>query len=95
MSLDRMTRCEQRTKFKVNGAYEWRWKEIDVADALDPSVSPIRCAYCHGRVRLHRQHVEHGPQDHVEHMSRADSEGCRGGHYFQPPHRMSSNPVTL
>lgn len=94
MPHDHMTRCEQRTKYKINGEYEWRWKEIAVSEAIDPEAAPIRCAYCHGRVRIHRQRVEHGPQDHVEHRSHSDSEGCQGGHFFQGQHRMSSNPVT-
>jgi hypothetical protein len=50
--------------------------------------------HCQGEVRVHRQQVEHGPQDHVEHRSRKDSEGCKGGHYFQGMHRLSSRPVT-
>lgn len=94
MPHDLMTECERRTLYKRNGEKVWDWKRIKVAD-LDLSVSSrdIRCAHCHGKVRLHKQQVEHGPQDHVEHYSRQDSEGCSGGHYFQGTHRMSANPV--
>jgi hypothetical protein len=88
-----MTRCERRTKFKVDGQYEWRWKEVPVADVIAVGPQDVRCVHCHGAVRIHRQQVEHGPQDHVEHRSHQDSEGCQGGHYFQGVHRMSSDPV--
>ena len=93
MAHDLMTRCEQRRQYKLNGLYELRWKEISVPEILEAPTRNIRCAYCHGSIRVHRRQVEHGPQDHAEHRSRADSEGCRGGHYFQGEHRMSVKPV--
>lgn len=93
MPDDLMTRCEIRTQYRVDGANEWRWKEVPVAEAIGPGGSSIRCLHCHGAVRVHRQKVEHGPQDHVEHLSRLDSESCRGGHYFKGEHRQSSQPV--
>lgn len=94
MPHDLMIECDRRTLYKRNGERVWDWKRVKVAD-LDPSVTSrdIRCAHCHGKVRLHKQQVDHGPQDHVEHYSRQDSEGCRGGIYFQGTDRMSSNPV--
>jgi hypothetical protein len=49
--------------------------------------------HCHGAVRIHRQKVANGPQDHVEHRSRQDSQGCRGGIYFDGNHRLSASPV--
>ena len=90
-----MTECDRRTLYKRNDVKEWGWKIVKVTD-LDPSVTSrdIRCAHCHGKVRLHKQKVEHGPQDHVEHYSRQDSEGCPAGHYYQGAQRMSSDPVT-
>lgn len=93
MPHDLMTQCENRRKYKVNGAYEWRWKEVPVSELVNPSPQDIRCCHCHGAVRLHHQQVEHGPRDHAEHRSHQDSEGCRGGHFFQGVHRMSSDPV--
>ena len=52
-----------------------------------------RCAHCRGAVRVHKQRLEHGPQDHVEHRSRSDSEGCEAGSYCRGGHRLSANPV--
>ena len=94
MSKDLMLECAKRTLYQRDGDKVWAWKVVKVTD-LDDSVSSrdIRCAHCEGKVRLHRQQVEHGPQDHVEHYSRNDSEGCRAGHYFAGTHRTSANPV--
>lgn len=88
-----MTRCERRTQYKIDGTYEWRWKEIPVAEAIGATGKNLRCMHCHGSVRVHQQRVDHGPQDHVEHLSRQDSQNCRGGHYFEGTHRLSSQPV--
>lgn len=93
MPHDLMTRCEQRRQFVVNGQTEWRWKEVAVSDAIGATAGSIRCGHCHGAVRIHRQQVEHGPQDHVEHLSRQDSEFCPGGIYFRGEHRLSTQPV--
>jgi hypothetical protein len=93
MPHDMMVRCERRTQYKIDGRYEWRWKEVDVAEMPTTSPRKIRCLYCHGAVRVHRQQIPQGPRDHVEHRSRRDSEGCPGGHYFQGIARLSSNPI--
>jgi hypothetical protein len=93
MSYDLMTICDQKKQFKVGEAYEWRWTPVNVSEIVGLPNPRIRCAHCRGAVRLHRQHVEHGPRDHVEHRSRHDSEHCRGGHYFQGDHRLSSRPL--
>ena len=93
MTDDLMTRCERRTQYKSDGAYEWRWKVVPVAEAIGAGSKNIRCVHCRGAVRVHQQQVDHGPQDHVEHLSRQDSENCRGGHYFKGEHRLSSQPV--
>jgi hypothetical protein len=94
MPHDLMTRCDRRTLYIRNGEKVWDWKHVDVVE-LDGSVSSrdIRCAHCHGKVQMHKQQVEHGPQDHVRHHSRQDSEGCEAGHYFKGTHRMSSHPI--
>lgn len=94
MPHDLMLECEKRTLFKRGEAKVWAWKRVLVADLMSGAAFPdIRCAHCHGRIRVHRRHAESGPQDHVEHSSHQDSEGCRGGHYFLGSHRLSSSPV--
>lgn len=94
MPHDMMLRCERKALFKVDSEKVWKWVEVEVS-ALPSGEQPnIRCIHCHGRVRVHKQNVENGPQDHVEHLSRQDSENCRGGHYFRGVHRMSLQPVT-
>ncbi len=88
-----MRRCEQKKLFKRNEVRTYEWAAVNVADIPEGAAAEIRCLYCHGRVRIHRQHVEHGPADHVEHRERRDSEGCQGGHYYQGHHRLSQFPV--
>ena len=88
-----MLKCERKARFKENDEKVWKWVEAKVADLPSGEQPDIRCIHCHGRVRVHKQHVDHGPQDHVEHMSRQDSENCRGGYHFKGEHKMSLNPV--
>lgn len=70
-----------------------QWAQESVELALARRYPKVRCAHCHGRVRLHRAHTETSPAPHAEHLSRADSEGCRGGVYFKGEHKKSANPV--
>jgi hypothetical protein len=93
MPDDLMVRCEEKREFRVEGGTEWRWKDVPVSQVIGADRSTIRCMHCHGAVRVHRQQVTHGPQDHVEHLLRQDSEGCKGGHHFDGKHRPSSQPV--
>jgi hypothetical protein len=91
MAHDLMYECDVQRQFQTAAGLEWRWKKEPVEFIADGN--RIRCTHCHGAVRVHRQRVAHGPADHVEHLSRADSTSCRGGHYFDGTHRMSSQPV--
>ncbi len=93
MPRDMMLTCERKALFKAGDQKVWKWVETEVADLPSGKQPDIRCMHCHGRVQVHKQNVSHGPQDHVEHRSRQDSEACRGGHYFKGEHRMSSQPV--
>lgn len=93
MSSELMLKCEQRKLFKVDGGKIRKWVEVEASQLTSGEQPDIRCIHCHGKVRVHRQQVEHGPRDHVEHRSRQDSENCRGGHYFKGDHRMSLQPV--
>jgi len=94
MPHDTMRSCERKALFLVGNEKVWRWVVAEVA-AL-PSEKPpfVRCVHCHGRVRVHKQNGEQGSEDHVEHLSRQDSEYCRGGHHFKGEHRLSLRPVT-
>lgn len=94
MAYSEMTRCEQKKEFLVEGVSQWRWVEVAASSVVGISRDRLRCLQCHGAVRLHRQQVDHGPQDHLEHRSHKDSEHCRAGHYFNGgEHRMSSQPI--
>jgi len=91
-----MTECDRRTlyKDKITGEKTHGWKQVRVADlTADVESRDLRCTHCQGAVSLHRRTAADGPQDHVKHRSRQDSEGCRGGAYFQGTHRPSSHPV--
>lgn len=91
---DDMYECEVKKLFKLNGVNTWQWKAVPVTSlGGTPKDGGIRCRHCHGRVRVHKQGVAHGPADHVEHLRRADSESCLGGHYFMGTHRSSDDPV--
>ena len=94
MPHDVMLRCERKALFKIGNEKVWKWVEVEVSALPSGEQPDIRCVHCHGRVRVHKQNVERGPQDYVEHLSRQDSENCRGGHYFKGEHRMSLQPVT-
>lgn len=91
MSKADMTICDARRQYKIDGKKEWKWVQVPVATLSEGEV--VRCTHCHGKVRIHRQKVENGPQDHVEHPSRVDSENCCGGRNFKGTHSMSSRPV--
>jgi len=93
MPHDLMTQCEQRKLFIENGKEVTRWSVVPVSKLYGAPPADIRCMHCHGAVRVHKRQVEHGPQDHVEHRSRQDSEHCKGGIYFKGVHRLSTAPV--
>ena len=84
-----MIKCERKALFKKEGNKVTGWTEATVSTIPDEDPPEVRCAYCHGAVRIHRQHVDHGPADHVEHLSRQDSEGCRAGFHFKGVHQIS------
>jgi hypothetical protein len=89
-----MYECEVKALFMQDGSKVRRWKKASVATLASGAQPDIRCMHCHGRVRVHKNKVAHGPADHVEHLSRADSEGCQAGSYYDGRgHRMSANPV--
>jgi hypothetical protein len=90
-----MAQCEQKKQFALTfttSKKEWRWVKVPVS-LVGTSYEAIRCMHCHGAVGVHMQKVDHGPEDHVEHRSRRDSEHCQGGIHFQGKHRLSLQPV--
>jgi len=100
MSKDLMYDCEYRTLFVDTSDPTNRNKRrlgwvgsqvINVSKTVLPR--DARCIYCHGAVKIHRQRQLDGIQDHVEHVSREDSENCKGGIYFKGTHRISLNVV--
>lgn len=93
MPRDMMTQCEQKTEFRRPGGDVWEWKVVPVTRVLEVPRERLRCMHCHGAVRVHRRQVEHGPQDHVEHLLRQDSEHCPGGVHYTGQFQFSSQPV--
>lgn len=91
---DDMYECEVKTPFMVDGQKVRRWAKKSVTSLASGAQRDIRCMHCHGAVRVHKNRVPHGPADHVEHLSRKDSEGCQAGSYYDGKgQRMSSVPV--
>lgn len=93
MATGQMYECEVKRPFMVKGVREWRWVVKKVSALVSGNDPDYRCMHCHGAVRVHKQAVEHGPADHVEHLRREDSENCRGGSYFKGTHKQSNQPV--
>jgi hypothetical protein len=95
---ERIYHCEVKKLFIRDGLKRLEWVTMAVADAIRDGATKFRCKDCHGAVRLHGKHVQHGPAPHVEHKSRQDSENCPAGMYFrQSPGRkprLSNAPVT-
>jgi hypothetical protein len=91
---DHMFECEVKKQFLVGSKREWRWSKVPVTKIFDAGPNQVRCLYCHGAVKVRVQKAPEGPQDHVEHKSRKDSEGCPAGEHFQGQPRLSSEPVT-
>ena len=75
-----MYSCEVERLLKRNGRRTCQWATVRVSSLGSAPKDGIRCRHCHGRVRVHKQRVAHGPADHVEHYRRRDSENCCGGY---------------
>ena len=87
-----MTRCETKRLYKVNGAKEWRWVEVAVADVASDDAREIRCVHCHGAIKVHKTKAD-ASQEHVRHRSRADADNCQAGRGSNGSIGLSSNPV--
>jgi hypothetical protein len=89
---EKIYECEvKRLHQKKDSQRYWDWirRRVDLIERGDL----IRCYECKGKVRLHKKKVPNGPQDHVEHSIREDSEGCSLGHYFMGTPKTSSEPI--
>ncbi|MBA3652206.1 MAG: hypothetical protein H0W66_12185 [Chthoniobacterales bacterium] len=93
MPQDLMMRCEQKRLYKVDGQKVWRWVDMAVVELSPEDTKEVRCMHCHGQIKMPKQKAPSGPQDHVEHKLKKDSETCRGGNHFLGDHRLSSRPV--
>lgn len=93
MARDMMIRCEEKRLHKIDGKKEWRWVQVAVGDISSDGGKEIRCLYCSGEVKVHKQKAAAGPQVHLEHRSRQDAEHCQGGHNYGGHHQPSANPV--
>lgn len=93
MAHDSMYECEAKRPFIENGVKVRKWTVVSATTLESGGIPEIRCRYCHGAIRVHKQRVAHGPADHVEHISTQDSRHCKGGVHFCGEHQMSLNPI--
>ena len=93
MPHDLMKECQEKRLFIREGKKLLDWVVVQVSSLESGVTKGTRCMHCHGAVRIHKQKVSHGPDDHVEHRSRQDSERCKGGIYFKGTHQLSLMPV--
>jgi hypothetical protein len=87
MADSAMERCEVKRLFMVNGAKEVRWVNVGVTDVASDLEAKLRCAYCHGAIKLDKG------GDYVLHRWRADGDNCQGGHGPRGTQGLSSKPV--
>lgn len=66
--------CEEFVPFIENGVRTMKWARKRVI-YVDGS-REVRCPYCQGEIRIHRNRVAGGPQDHFEHRHAEDSRRC-------------------
>lgn len=92
--MGEMHECEVKRPFiETGGNKTMKWVVKPVSSIGSTPNTGIRCMHCYGAVRVHKQQVEHGPRDHVEHLRHADSVDCRGGHQFAGTHNMSAERI--
>ncbi len=89
-----MYECEVKVPFVENGAKVMKWTVKPVSALGSGTQRGIRCKHCRGEVRVHKQQVSDGPEDHVEHTSRDDAEHCPGSPLFKGVFRPSQNPIS-
>jgi hypothetical protein len=97
---EKLYECEvKRRRVSPTGrGYEPFWKVKSLEEALADGDTEFRCKDCHGAVKLHKRNMATGPEAHVAHKLRIDSEYCVAGGYFREAAdgratRLSSAPV--
>jgi hypothetical protein len=96
-SIEKIYTCEVKKLFMRNGEKRREWVTSTVSNAIRDEVTEFRCEQCHGAVKKPTKRTANGPEPHVEHKLREDSEYCPAGYYFQQNPgripRVSNSPV--
>ena len=81
---EKLYNCEvNRRRVRASGTgYEPFWKVKSLVDAIVDGDTEFRCKDCHGAVKLHKRNMATGPEAHVAHKLRSDSEYCTSGAWF-------------
>jgi hypothetical protein len=82
-----MERCEVKRLYKINNVKEARWVNVGVSDIASDPEAKLRCAYCHGAIKLDKG------GDYVMHRWRADGDNCQGGQGPRGTQGLSSKPI--
>lgn len=77
MKEQKIFECEVLIWFAVDEKREQRWIVRSVKDIEDGQ--SVRCRVCRENVRIHRKRINHGPEDHVEHLIRNRNCELSGG----------------
>lgn len=72
----------------AEGARVLGWETISVKDALKLAEPRLRCAECHGAVRLHRAAEDGSAGARAEHRKR--NPGCSLGEHFDGAKKMAT-----
>lgn len=81
MKKEKIYKCEVERLHQVNEKRFLKWVTREVSQIIRGE--SIRYYECKGLVRLHKKRSINGPNDHVEHLYRSDSENCPLGFYYK------------
>lgn len=62
MSSEFMIKCEKKEVRIIDGKSIDKWIEVFASELPSGGQPDIRCMHCHGKIRVHRKHVEHGQE---------------------------------
>lgn len=80
MKKEKIYECEVNKLHQIDGKRFLKWIRRNASEVTRNE--SIRCHECKGPVRLHKKRIANGPNDHVEHIHRSDSEKCPLGFYY-------------